>query len=278
MKGGNLLPKYVFDIKNENSREYIIHLPNMKIKLDIRSNKKDDVVFDIELFKRFAIELMKSIHLITKNRRSIVNIRYYYTTHKKTLPSDNKKKILTSEHVNSGLCYIDSTENDINIIIHRREEFHKVLTHEMLHLFDVIPFDKKLQELFEKRYPMIPYINANEAYVELNALILYTGILSDMLNKPFEILLAREQKFTNNQMNKLFKYFEFSSLKDYTKWNESTSAFSYYIVKGMLLNQLLKNKINNTYNTYFNFDNIDINSLRMTINDIENSNLLKDLI
>ena len=281
MVGNYKIPNHLFLIKNENRKKYIIPLPNMKIKLDIHydiRDIRDIVVFDIELFRRYATKLMESIHLITENRRSLVNISYYYNTNKKTLPDNTEKKILTSEHVNSGLCYINSTEDVINIIIHRQEEFYKVLTHEMLHLFDVIPFDKELQQLFEKQYPMLPYINANEAYVELNALLLYTGILSTMLNKPFEILLAREHKWTNIQMNKLFKYFGISSPLDYGKWKESTSAFSYYIIKGMLLNNLLKNRINNKYTKNINFDNINIDSLRMTINDIEASNLLKDLI
>jgi hypothetical protein len=273
---GYLLPRYVFDDLN-NIFQYEIQIHKMVFMIETRSSKKNNNIIEVALFKQVVGRIMDMIYTLTKNRRSVVNIRYFHTQNEKKLPNPKCEKKLTSEHVNSGLCYTHSGENKVNIIIHRKEEFYKVLTHELLHLFDVIPYEKGVQDMYEKEYPMLPYINANEAYVELNALLLYTKILSDICKVPFMTLLAREHRWSNMQMNKLFKYFNISSLEDYGKWNETTSAFSYYIIKTFLLNNLLKD-IELVKNVkYFNFDYVDRNSLRMTINDIEYSNLLKDL-
>jgi hypothetical protein len=214
--------------------------------------------------------LIKLIHSLTSNRRKVVNIRYYQTCYKKQLP-DEIGDTITCNHVNSGLCYVNSGENDLNIILHRKEEFYKVLTHEMLHLYDVIPFDELVQKEYERMFNGIKHINANEALVELNAMIINCIIINQIHNIPFNVLINREHNWSNHQMKKMKAHFNMKGInteKERVKWKESTSAFSYYIIKTILLNKIMKKT-----NGYVNEKIIEKYNLAMTTNDVENPKL-----
>lgn len=234
-------------------------------KMTRRSYVVKDVEFVVigsrvnkKLFMCYVDHLLDMIYEMTDVRRTRVTILYYASRHKKTLPSKNGEAV-TSENVNSGFSYPYSGENDVNIVIYRREEFYKVLVHEMLHYYHVIPDDKESDERLIGMYPFLnKTISINEAVVELTAMITNMRIIALIKKASFEDrkrMLLEEINWSKERVDDLLNHFG----GDVAKWKETdTHAFSYYFLKYILLRAITPKAI---------FP--QNNSLRMTINDIE---------
>ena len=179
---------------------------------------------EIDIFKKYYTELFELILPLANAPKSIVNIRLYYIPKNKYLPKQNE--IIESKHINSGYYII----NSVNIVIYRQEELYKVLTHELLHFFDVIPFSYELQSMYENIFTSLKNtINVNEGLVEVNALILNCYIVSKLKKLNFNELLQSEYKFSEKQISKLL-YQQNVSFNDIINddfvWKENTNAFS----------------------------------------------------
>ena len=188
---------------------------------------------EINIFKKYYTELFELILPLANAPKSIVNIRLYYIPKNKYLPKQNE--IIESKHINSGYYII----NSVNIVIYRQEELYKVLTHELLHFFDVIPFSYELQSMYENIFTSVKNtINVNEGLVEVNALILNCYIVSKLKKLNFNELLQSEYKFSEKQISKLL-YQQNVSFNDIINddfvWKENTNAFSYFIQKHIFL-------------------------------------------
>lgn len=251
-------PKFFDDYLKERKideltrRSYVVKNVEFVI-IGGRVNKK--------LFTRYVAHLLDMIYEMTDVRRNKVTILYYASLYKKVLPSV-EGEVITSEHVNSGFSYPYSEENDLNIVIYRREEFYKVLVHEMLHYYQVIPEDKAFDEKLKRMYPFLKStISINEAVVELNAMILNMRIIAVFTKATHEErkqMLLKEINWSKERVETLYEHFG-----DIEKWKETdTHAFSYYFLKYVLLRAITpKDMISQKH------------SLRMTINDIENIKL-----
>ncbi|QOI90234.1 hypothetical protein QKU58_gp097 [Pyramimonas orientalis virus] len=277
-----LLPRYVFDTTFDKKKTLVMNIGSTRVNLEILRNSSDECLFDKRVFKRFFKTLLNIIHGASSNRRKQINIKYYQTFNKKCLPPKRGQE-LTSKHVNSGLCYTNSGIHNLNIVIHRHEEFYKVLVHEMLHLYDVIPYDETIQKTYENIYPGISHLNVNESFVELNAIIINSIIIHSIHSIPFNFLIEREYKWSCNQMNKLLHHFgtkpDIDDINN-SAWKESTAAFSYYILKTILMQDTMFNKwkFNPNITNKKQFENVNKKSLMMTINDVNNhQNLLKEI-
>lgn len=189
-------------------------------------------------------------NIITKTN---VNIVIYDILLKKRLPA--KKMAITTEHINSGYCYINSDSKNTNIVVYRREEAYKVLIHELLHFFNTFPYDHDIQKCFEKHFSSVSNtINVNEALVELNALCLNCRIIANLTNNPYMKLLNEEFVFSTKQVRKLLAQqnvkFE-NIIQNKFVWNEKTPAFSYFVLKHIFLANML-NKTLYSINTTLN--------------------------
>lgn len=289
----DFLPSYIKEEYFKNGTEYLINLTNgdeTEVRLTIRNMKTErEGGFDLEFFKVFFERLIEEIHQLTSNRRRRINILFYRTFRSKHLPT-TKADTITVDHVNSGLCYLNSPEDATNILIHREEEFYKVLIHEMLHLYNVIPHDLALDEQVRVLYGL-DHVNTNEALVELNALVLNNVIIHKMYGIPLETLMKRENEWSIRKVRQLFDHFDISITQEVRmKWRESTHAFSYFVVKTLLLIALIESTyINNIQNVDYHVDynvtrdsaylgEINFENVLMTINDAKNAKLLKDMI
>ena len=261
--------KPVFVRENEfiNNTVLKYNIENTNFAINVKWRKMDRNRLEDKLTSKYLTELISIIHSMTTNRRHYGTINYFQTKNKKQIP---KQKYLTQNEVNSGLCYINSVNGDVNIEIYREEEFYKVLTHEMLHLYDVIPNDQEFESAFRMLYNKLEYINTNEALVELNALIINTIIIHKLTGKNFNDLFKKEYQWSKNQQSKLLKMFDIKNKAQInSKWKETTHAFSYYIIKTILLDKIVDNlHFKSTINKCKN--NL---SLRMTINDAKNYKL-----
>lgn len=237
--------------------------------------------FKVKL-KAYLKELIPMLHALTSMRRKHITIEFYPLGNRKLMPSRSGAPI-NAEHVNSGFCYIHSRDEDVNIVIYRREEFFKVMTHELVHLYDLILDDPVITQMFRQKYTTLSDIDANEAQTELMAVVLNSLVIHRLSvdNTSIEDLLRRELHRCSVVTNLLVSHF---GLEGKThdpseiemRWHESTHSFAYYMLRCALFSLLCHEfSIMNTPNTKgcVYTPQINVNSLRMTINDIENIKL-----
>lgn len=164
-------------------------------------------------------------------------------------------KIICSDNVNSG-----STIPGITITCWRKEEFYKVLIHELIHYyhFDFSIMDSSYQKLDDLiQLPSVEGFDAiNECYTESFAIIIHSlmfayqnnnSLNNSQLITEFYEILKTEISFITFQVAKILSIFGASTIKDYFSGKiilrQQTSFRSYFIIKLMLLlniNDLLK--------------------------------------
>ena len=241
--------------------------PIVKVKIAIKGRENHGL--NPKIYKVYMKELLKEIYRITNVRRKQINIDYHPTNKKKTFPKKSEQNYLGVENVNSGVTLGNTKENETNIIIYRKEEFYKVLTHEMLHLYDVIPYERELENKIKAMYPkLFNTINLNEAFVELNAMLINIKIISKLTSKNTKQMLEKECNWSKSRYERILEFYDIGSVdKINEKFDErGTHVFSYYLLKWFYFNEI----------GCINMKRKDIknkNRLRMTINDIENYKL-----
>lgn len=232
--------------------------------------------------KAYLEELIPMLHALTSMRRKHITIEFYPLGKRKVLPSRSGTPI-NAEHVNSGFCYIHSRDEDVNIVIYRREEFFKVMTHELVHLYDLILDDPVITQMFRRWYAGLSDIDANEAQTELMAVVLNSLIIHRLSvdNTSIEDMLRCEFHRCSVVTNLLVSHFGLEGkMHDPNeiemRWRESTHSFAYYMLRCALFSLLCRGlSITNTIDTKgcVYTPKINANSMRMTINDIENVKL-----
>ena len=98
----------------------------------------------------------------------------FYGNQKKYLTNDNN---LCSDNINSG------ARIDNSIYLWRKEEFYKVLIHELIHLFDVDFYIsdsvyQKIEKIFNNTFNVNGFDRVNECYTEAFAVLLHSIIYS----------------------------------------------------------------------------------------------------
>jgi hypothetical protein len=248
----NFIPSYIRDQENRFTNEEVIFTDvfddqRVIVELWIRTKPEPegtntDFVMDRAKLKAYTREMITVVESLTRVRKSRITIVYYPTMNKKVLPNDHNKTI-TIEHMNSGLHFINSTETEVNIMIHRREEFYKVLLHEMLHLYEVEANHEQNDQITKELFLSTDlHIRTNESVTELYATILNCMIIAKLQNLSVADLIMREYEFSLFQMHKLFAYFdiiEYTIEEINSKWKESTHAFSYMVFKTFLFHVFL---------------------------------------
>ena len=226
----------------------------------------------IRLLRKYLTQLLMFFEKLGK-MKGTVNIEYYECDQKKYLPKQDVN--LSIEHINSGYCYIYSSENTTNIVIYRTEEFYKVLCHELIHLYHIIPFETNLESKFSKLFK--PFrVNLNEALVELNALYINTAIYSLLHKKDFIQCLKDEYIHSIHLSKRYLNLMETDwdgVIKNTCEKIDTTNAFSYIILKTFFFIRIFKDDL-----TILNETNQKecFGYFTMTKNDVTKS--FKDLI
>jgi len=153
--------------------------------------------------------------LLKKDKK--VNLIVFFGNQKKLI--DTNTTVLTCENVNSGATYIDKL-----IIIWRKEEFYKVLIHELLHYY----------EYYKEIECNLPNVSGNdltnEAYVEKLATIINCYLENGDLHIEISFMLF--------QIAKIIYIFGGKTFDDYLSnkiiIKQTTNARSYYILKTQL--------------------------------------------
>ena len=172
-----------------------------------------------------------------------VDLVIIYTKQKKLIKKNTK--ILCADNINSGSTYPGKT-----ITCWRKEEFYKVLIHELFHYYK---FDFHCNEpSYDRLYNNIDVgtidgvDSINECYTEANTIILhclYKSILEDtnyesVLNN-FKKYIMIEMNFMIFQVAKIINLFNGNSLDDLFNnrivLRQNTNVRSYFIIKFLLL-------------------------------------------
>ena len=241
--------------------------------------------FELRL-SRYLSELLPMLHALTPHRRRHVTVEYFPLGKRKRLPAKRGASI-DAGHVNSGFCYVHSRDDgDVNIVIYRREEFFKVLAHELIHLYDAIPRDINTTRTCQTAFAGATEQDVVEAQTELVAVVLNSLVIHRLSGRSVRDLLSCEFAWCREVTTRLASHF--GGPKDCSKrsgcdlhrasswWRSSTHSFWYYMLRCGLLTRLGEElAIPNTKNLdrCVHTRRINLNGLRMTINDIENVKL-----
>jgi hypothetical protein len=201
----------------------------------------------------------------TGNHTKLPDITIYYIDNNKMLPSDSKQeRVLGKDVINSAF------KNYNEIVIYRSEELFKLLTHELIHYYDIDSFVKEdtrtsvaLLKIYNIGKQKNQDLKVYEAYTEAIATVL--NIIFSI--KPLNVdILYKELVFSLTQNAKIFNYFDITDSRDiYRKhrqpelFKQNTAAFEYHYLKAKFLlnfNHLLE--LINRNRPYQKFINLKI--------------------
>lgn len=171
-----------------------------------------------------------------------LSIYLYLTDLKKTLPTEVSEEI-TEENVNTGFTFGCSLDNEI--YIYRREEWDKVLIHELIHAFG-LDFASNTELNTEANRRLLDFFKITgskdlriyEAYTETWATIL-CGFFNSHSLISFERNIAIQQKWAINQYLKIIGHYDLNGdmfeCEKSIILKEKVTIFSYYLLKCRLL-------------------------------------------
>ena len=215
---------------------YLDTLNNLKtikfhnIIIHIICNSNDDI--DMKYIKK----VLNRAYKITMHINKIFNIHLVLSPFKKGFIPNNLT-ILDKHNCNSGLTYIyfNNDVPSVNIYIIRKEEFGKVIIHEIIHHISLIHSSfkdsniKKLKDHF-KIHPNAD-IDPNETIVELCATIFHLNELSIENNQDLYNLFKEELKYSLYKTQQLLKLQK--QMKDGI-WYEKSNIYCYIIFKTII--------------------------------------------
>lgn len=209
------IPEVISYINNINSFK-IIKYKNLTFKIYYIID--DDLDFNLikKVMKRgvFILKKQMTIHLIPSPA-------------KKILKEDG---IMTSENINSGFTY--TNRNDIYIF--RKEEFPKVVIHELIHHDLNIhrdEFNEKNKRLLKEHFNICDETTLilNEAIIELWATIFQLAFVSIDYHYEFRKIFKMEVIYS------LYKCHQILKIQKGDKWKDRCNIYSYIIFKTILL-------------------------------------------
>jgi hypothetical protein len=226
--------------------EYLISWNNNKIYLKCTNNKF------IKIVKRLP-QLLRMIEFIKNGNKENIVIYLLLSNLEKKI--DNNIKI-KPKNINSG--YTDIVNR--YIFIWREEEFEKVLFHELVHFYDIDHRDE-IYDIY------LEYESLYEAITDLKGITYNLIYLSLITNKKLDKLINYEFSFIHNQsimINNLIN----NNVK------LISPAFSYYVLKSMLINYITSKKFSlEEYNNLFIF-NKNFNVIITKLNKIKEVNYI----
>ena len=271
----------------EKARSHIEHMTfvgqtckfsinNRKITIHIAyeyNDEKRKPAFN-KIFANAFHRIYLLIHLLQgcsrKECSQHLSIYLYLTSMKKTLADCTTDCTISEDNANTAFTFACKRNNEV--YLYRKEEWFKVLCHELFHSFgldfsefDCDEVDKEMYTIFPIKTDLLLY----EAYTELwgemlNAMFIahfsvnseeydyfleedseYQQAYLNKMLKKVEPLLYQERMFSVFQASKILTHFGMSYDDLYSKdtdaikarngYKESTPVLSYYIIKNILM-------------------------------------------
>lgn len=214
-------------------------------------NKRNILIFgnskqEIDLYIHKTLSALNFFNFFHKNDNDL-NLYIFLNDTKKSIPKDN---YFTSEHVNTGYSVKGKY-----VCIFRKEEFEKVLFHELIHFYNLDI--QEYSSFIKKNIPVKFMFNPNEAFTDFFAIILQILYISSVSNKKLKDLIYVELGYINSNVKKIMNVPKYNEIEDFLKmdnFNQSTSVFSYYIFKSALFNNIDLLKSMDLFDFKMNYD------------------------
>ena len=220
-------------------KEYLDTLNNVKIikyhniNIHIFYNEKSNDYIDYNHINK----IIKRAYIITKHINKTFNIHLILSPLKKEF----NDIYFSAKNCNSGLTYIYSNKDYpiVNIYIIRKEEFGKVIIHEIIHHISSIHSTFKLSNInkLKKHFNISTNaaIDPNEAIVEFCATIFHLYQISLESNQDFYKLYKDELKYSLYKTQLLLKK---QQKMPNGIWYEESNIYCYIIFKTIIMYNL----------------------------------------
>jgi len=239
---------------------------NMYVKMRSKLTKH----MKIQLFKNvYRVYLVSKIYDISKGGNKIFNFYIIMNPKKRYMPA-KKEELIDVININGGYTYTDNN----NIYIIRKEDYNKVILHELLHhniYIHNMDWDelniKRLKEHFNIHDKML--LIPNEAIVETYACVLNTIFHS------IETKTSLKENLKKDQEHSIFLAKKILDKQDGKKWIEKTHSYCYIVFKTILyvyFNNFLKIY---KYHNDTNITHFLIKYSKQTFNKINKINKIK---
>jgi hypothetical protein len=154
----------------------------------------------------------------------------------------NLKKYFPENNENMGVKNANTGYTDSKIIyIWRKEEVDKVIFHEICHFMNMDKREQNVDSIIKIQGPHSYF----EALTDFFGVLYHLVFVSIMIEKSVKGLLEIELGFIKNQSMYLNEYLGLGNWKDcpINSIKQTTPAFSYYILKFMIFEYLINNKL-----------------------------------
>ena len=238
LESSNNYLNYNFAHKYLEKCNYCYHITYKEINMYIIMQNKIANKQKTQIFKNlYRVYLISKIYNISKWNSYIFNYYIIMNPQKRCMPS-KKEDLIDVENINGGFTY--TNKNDIFII--RKEDYNKVIIHELLHHnFFIHKTDwyneniKRLKEHFNIHNNML--LIPNEAIIETFACILNTIFYSIETGTSIKNNLKKDQEHSIYLAKKIL------DKQGSKKWEEKTHSYCYIVFKTILyvyFNKFLK--------------------------------------
>ena len=233
-KAKDVINDYFKYIPLKNYLDTLNHIKTIKfhnINIHIIYNLNDDI--DMNYIRK----VLYRAHKITMYINKIFNIHLVLSPFKKEFNQSNPI-ILDTHNCNSGLTYIylNTDVPNVDIYIIRKEEFGKVIIHEIIHHINLIHSSFKHSNIkkLKDHFKILPdaNIDPNETIVELCATIFHLYQLSIENKQDLYNLFKDELKYS------LYKTQQLLELQKQMKngmWYEKSNIYCYIIFKTIIM-------------------------------------------
>ena len=257
----NFVPDNILNSINKNASYYLSYNYKLKKKtVSIKLVVFENLFFQLTEYYKYNEMIYVITHILEKYSSvecgKNLNIYIYLTDFKKIIPSSQLIE-LDTEHVNSA--YSDVCVKNSEIVIFRKEEWIKVLIHELFHNYG-LDFSKINYQSIKKKvkdiFPIKSEFELTESYAEffgeminitITSYYLYPELSIDLFIKKTLSLINYERIFSIYQCVKILNIIgiryenlylndEISvSLRKTIYYYENTNVFCYYVLKMILL-------------------------------------------
>lgn len=196
--------------------------------------------YDIDNIDEYIRNIINIINIIKKINDTYNETQKFYNV---ILFLGNQKKYLFGNKISPMNMNSGSTIKDVYVSVWRKEEYEKVLIHELCHYISVdfdIYLNKKINNDINNLFNLEGINHVSESYNETVAGIINMCYKSIKLNIDLNQIYLIETKFLLFQTIKLINFFEGSKGYDIftMKIYQNTSCLSYIILKFILFYNL----------------------------------------
>lgn len=220
-----------------------------------------NVEMDVSIYNRYMETICMWVYILniygSKECAKTLTIYFYFTSLEKSLPPSN---IHILDEINVNTAFTTTCPKDSEIVVFRKEEWFKVFIHETFHNFG-LDFSMMNNEIINscilEIFKVNSEVNGFEAYTEfwaeiINALfcsfhsIRNKNDINDFLSHS-EFYINFERTYSFFQLIKTLDFMGLSYKDLYSNskrsaivrenlYKEKTNVLSYYIIKGVLMN------------------------------------------